>query len=168
MSYDIYIGQAIIEDISDEYSNEYTVRYRVKGNSVAEAPEFRGDNMTGKGNSRHPGYSQWSDFCNRHNLYNFFFDKEEGLMREHPGCFKLTEYHTTIVRATLEKYQAILPTGTIPGTCMCEQCASKNWCKNDELPHQDNLNYDLARLMWLDFWFRWALDNCKMPAIFNS
>jgi hypothetical protein len=28
-------------------------------------------------------------------------------------------------------------------------------------------DYMLARLIWLDWWMRWALENCETPAIEN-
>ena len=31
--------------------------------TLPDAPEFPGDEMTGKSNGRHPGYGQWREFC---------------------------------------------------------------------------------------------------------
>lgn len=167
MSFDIYIGEAVINNLTDNYSNELDVCFEVKGTSLPDAPNFRGDTMTRNGNSRHPGYSQWSDFLQGVGLYDLFFNKEDGLMRKHPGCFKLNESHLKEVKEALKSYKEKNPNKN-PGLCECESCAKKHHLfKGDGLPHDDSLDYPLARLEWLVFWMDWTLKNCTIPAIFN-
>lgn len=163
MSYDIYIGEASIESFGDEY-NELSVH--VRGHSLLEAPTFRGDAMTGNGNSRHPSYSGWSEFLDKVGLHNLFFNKESGLMREHPGCFELKTKDLYVIHLALENYIKNNPTAK-PGWCLCDKCVEEGTFRADGLPHEE-LDGTLARLMWLDFWVTWAIKNCKTPAIANQ
>lgn len=162
MSYDIYIGEARVDTyVDDDESTE--VRIVVDGHAHLDAPEFPGDDMTGKGNSRHPGYSAWADFCDATGLHGLFFGKgddgPEGLMSRHPGAFRITTAHHAKIAAALESWRASHP-GAVPG-----------WDPNaDEFtgaiadPKYDS---NLARLMWLEWWFRHALATCNVPTIYN-
>lgn len=142
MSYDIYIGQATVADNGEgEYMATVAERHEQK------APRFDNDEMTGNGNSRHPGYSQWSGWCDVSGLTALFFDEETGIMRRHPGTFSLNHEHLMTVSAALRKWKEQSP-AAVAG-----------------FAHgQDPV---LARLVWLDWWIRWALQNCDAPAIHN-
>ena len=166
MSYDIYIGEAVVDvpsadTLRDGY-NELSVC--VDEFKLDDAPHFPHDEMTSNGNSRHPGYSQWSNFARQAGLHAFFFDKENGLMREHPGAFMLTQDHSEVVSNALSKWrrehQAIEP-----GWCGCVQCCGRMGDKAAKHVDRDGV---LARLIWLDFWIRWAIGSCKVPAIYNG
>lgn len=161
MSYDIYIGNGEVEALGDEDAAEFYVN--VKRIELAEAPTFPNDDMTGNGNSRHPGYSQWTEFCCAVGLYDLFFDKQEGLMRQHPGTFALAPSHLDRVRTALDRHRAKWP-GVTPGF------------RNPLYPTKDTPIDDspeayaagqLARLIWLEFWIAWALKTCEHPAIHN-
>lgn len=160
MSYDIYIGEAVFSDPDKEYNDIWIVVHSIQ---LPNAPKFRGDDMTGQGNSRHPAYSGWSNFCDRTGLYKLFFDEHHGLMRKHPGCFRLRKTDRASIKEALDSYKAKHP-NSIPGWCSCKEC---NSCfKSDNLPHEE-LDGDLARLIWLDFWVDWAMNNCDVPVISN-
>jgi hypothetical protein len=140
MSYSIYIG----EEAPDEDDPDATRVYRVES---PDAPEFEGDRMTGKGNHRHARYSQWTDFTREAGLYDLFFDKQCGLMREHPDTQRLTVKHLREVERALDDWRRHHPR------------ARPGWgAKQDPI---------LARLVWLQFWVKWTLGNCKRPAIHN-
>jgi hypothetical protein len=145
MSYDIYIGNAEVEELEED---DVSYQIRVNRITLPDAPTFPGDEMTGNGNSRHPGYSQWSEFCRKSGLYNLFFDKEDGLMQSHPGNTALNESHSKVIEQALADWKEDHPNAT---------------------PGFDNDLHDpiLARLIWLDFWVKWALKNCEHPAIWN-
>ena len=156
MSYDIYIGEGII----DENDDSGELRVRVKGLSLPEAPSFPNDQMTGKGNSRHPGYSQWSNFCREAGIYDLFFDEETGLMHRHPGTFILKQNHLDEIRAAKDRWVKNNPDKN-PGF------PADEWMKPEFQEKITNPDPILARLIWLEFWVDWALKNCKVPAIHN-
>ena len=135
MSYDIYIG---------EYDDNEKC---VQSLDLSEAPAFDGDEMTGHGNHRHPGYGQWTDWARDVGLYPLFFDKTDGLMREHPGNQSLSEKHLDVAQSALRKWKR-QHKDVVPG-----------WGYG-----QDAM---LARLVWLEWWMVWALKNCKRPTIYN-
>jgi len=41
---------------------------------------------------------------------------------------------------------------------------------NPEGTTEDTAQFDavLARLIWLDYWIRWAFENCETPAIYHG
>lgn len=170
MGYSIHIGEAKLEKVSKldlEDSNEITARYRVVGDSLDEAPQFRGDEMTGKGSGRYPSYSSWSEFCKNNGLHDLFFNEETGLMRHHPGCFLIQQSDLDAVKTALANRKKLYPNAK-PGMCNCDECSKKNFWKSDGLPHEEGYDYDLARLEWLVFWMEYALKNCDLPAISNT
>lgn len=158
MSYSIYIGEAQV-DVPDTDEGGLELSVRVFDMQHPEAPEFPGDDMTGKSNGRHPGYSQWATFCHETGLHDLFFDEESGLMSSHPGCVVLRKEHHERIAKALRDWQA-KAVGKVPG-----------WDPSAEFfgTAKPDPKYDgnLARLMWLGWWFRWALENCKVPAIYN-
>ena len=167
MSYDIYIGEAVIdvpheEDLADGCNR---LDVRVEPFNHPKAPVFHGDMMTGNSNSRHPGYSQWSTFTEKVGLDNLFFNKSTGLMRNHPGTCMLTKDHLDQVIVARKKWEAKNP-GKKPGWCGCHDCEQLGPRDNKE-PHVPEYDGNLARVLWLEWWFDWALNNCKVPAICN-
>jgi hypothetical protein len=145
MGYSIRIGNAVPEFSKED--GELYACWVVKSATSDEAPTFINDQMTGNSNGRHPSYSGWGDFCDATGLGDLFYKKWEGLIYKHPGCVMITEDHYAEVHNALERYQKIATKP--PGFA-------------------DAYDPQLARLMWLDFWMRWALDNCETPAIYNS
>jgi len=152
MGYTIAIGNAITFFDKDDFPYLFS-QWKVEGKTLENAPVFENDEMTGNSNSRSPSYSVWADFCRETGLYKLFLDKE-GLMAEHPGCKGITKDDAKFVSNALKKYQAtaILPPGFEGFTYEGE-------------PRYD---YHLARLIWLEFWMSWAINNCEIPAIQNT
>lgn len=145
MSYDITIGNVIVGKDDD---GEYRLDIE-EAPEVQNAPRFPGDYPPSMGRPyRAPSYTGWADFCRDAGLYALFFDKERGLMREHPGMAALTVDHHATVRAALASWREAHP---------------------DAGPRfgGDIGDANLARLMWLDFWIGWALDNCERPGMEN-
>ena len=144
MGYNIYIGEAVLwkEELSGFYSS------RVYEMSLPEAPSFSGDPLSNNKNARYPSYHGWHEFVEKVKLKDFFFDKDCGLMRTHPGCFLLKESHLKKIKETKTDWIEKHP-NTVPGFMD---------------PKFDNV---LARLIWLEFWIEWSLNNCKNPGIFN-
>jgi hypothetical protein len=152
MGYSITIGNAV-PFFSKDYDELYAC-WEVESATSDEAPTFINDQLTGNSNGRHPSYSAWSDFCRTTGLYDLFYKEWEGLIHKHPGCVMITEDDYAEVHNALEKYK---------------KTATKPPGFDDWRDSADKIAYDpyLARLMWLDFWMRWALDNCETPAIHN-
>jgi hypothetical protein len=168
MSYDIYIGEAALDVPSAEDRNESWGNYlnvSVAPLTLPEAPSFPGDGP-GHENHRHPGYGQWSEFLQRVGLYELFFESDSGLMRRHPGASLLRQSDADAIRAALDRWRSIHP-GTVPGWCECVGCRPYRRPEAEAPPHDANLDPNLARLIWLDWWVGWALANCKVPAIRN-
>lgn len=172
MGYDILIGEAEPYFPSpDEMEYDREPRFKVNLRSHPDAPEFPGDDMTGKGNRRSPGYSAWSDFIVEVGLYDLFFGarssersptRDTCLMRDHPGIAMLRPEDLVEIRQARERWEA------------------KPWRAEERIPGWDptlklfedregDPRYDgyLARLLWLEWWIGWALDNCKVPAMYN-
>jgi hypothetical protein len=147
MGYSIFIGNAELETSWSAEEGGWA-RWHVAEHSEDNAPNFIGDDLTSNSNGRHPSYSQWDDFCHTVKLHSLFFNKENGLMQEHPGIVPLTTSILEAVRNTREKYTNLYPN------------AKPGW--------GDGYDYTLARLLWLEWWMDWALHNCERPAISNS
>jgi len=149
VSYSIWIGEARLDE-ADEGDMTVSVRHE----DLEKAPSLPHDEMTGRTNGRHPAYSGWSEFCDSVGLRKLFFDTENGLMRHHPGCFALKRKHHQVVVRALKQWRkryplaepGFGPTGLNDG--VLEDC-------------------NLARLVWLEWWMGWALENCKQPAVEN-
>lgn len=158
MSYSIYIGNAVPHfEKDDDY---LLAEWRVQLASHPDAPTFPHDTLTGNSNSRHPSYSGWANFCDAAGLADLFRDKYTGLMREHPGCQLLKESHYHVVKEALDRWKA---SSDKPPGFADDKIVDGKWTLVDK----DKYDPILARLIWLEWWMRWALDNCETPAIFN-
>jgi hypothetical protein len=162
MGYSITIGNAKPEFSKDD--GYLMAMWTVDAVQLPEAPTFPHDELTGNSNGRSPSYTGWAEFCREAGIYDLFLEKYEGLMTPHPGCKLLQKEHLLIVQAALEKRKrtASLPPGF---------CGWPNLNKDTgKMEHPDDGKYDaiLARLIWLEFWMKWALENCETPAIENS
>lgn len=168
MGYSIVIGEAAIE-----YSNEYGDSYAyitAEGQKVNNAPCFGFSDISGKSNERSPGYGQMSDWCRNVGLYGLFFDKDDGILRHHPGCVPLEKRHLDVVIEAREKWYR-----------EHNDCVSKlpysykepsnykdmTWSEREKYEEEQDFDWMYARLIWYEWWFRWALKNCKKPAIYN-
>lgn len=154
MSYDIYIGEASISPNRDDAES---LRSAERGEQLEvvvyavelpDAPAFAGDKLSAHKNNRHPGYSQWVDFCRAAGLESLFFDADHGLMRHHPGCVLLTPDDLVEVQQAMLAWQVRYPD------------VSPAFGQRDE----DGI---FTRLVWLEWWIRWALEHCRTPAIYN-
>lgn len=154
MGFTITIGNAI--PIFNKDDGELYASWDVEDLSLEMAPTFVNDGLTNNSNCRCPSYSVWDEFLKYAGLHELFMNKYDGLMRDHPGCFIIEKSHYNLVKAALDnkKLCAQLP----PGFNSEEDCISRN------------IKYDahLARLIWLEFWMKYAVDNCETPAIQNG
>jgi hypothetical protein len=162
MSYSITIGNAVPEH-SKEYGELYA-RWTVESASSSDAPTFPHDEMTGNGNSRHPAYSAWHEFCAVTGLEAMWYDKGTGLLREHPGCFVLEPHHHATAKDALERWRekATLPPGFFGFPEFDKETSTH------KSPDEGKYDPILARLIWMEWWMAWALKNCETPAVCNT
>jgi hypothetical protein len=161
MGYSFHIGNAV-HDIYEEDGEKWE-SWPVAGTTHPDAPTFPHDEMTGNGNGRHPSYSGWSAFCKDAGIYEFFYTESGHLKCGHPGTMFITYDDLAVIQLALEarKNIATKPPG-FDGYPVLD--------KNGQYSSPDQGKYDgtLARLIWLEFWMRWALENCETPGIQNT
>lgn len=151
MGYSFYIGEAV--PFFDEEGLYAT--YDVNVVRLDEAPSFPNDNFSNNCNCRSPSYSGWADFAKTVGLEELFDRRGENTLIEcHPGIMRITQTHVDIVSKALERYKTIATKP--PG------------CSGDFFVDDGQYDYNYARLIWLDWWLRWALENCKNPAFRNT
>jgi hypothetical protein len=96
MSFDIYIGNATIRNCPDENLLDLVVEKVTHPDSPVMPPDPAdkgwGD-ISGKTNGRHPGYLQMDYWAKEMGVHGVWFDKEIGLMRDHPGIQPLKQCH---------------------------------------------------------------------------
>lgn len=155
MGYTITIGDGFVETGRDDFPELYC-RWAAKRASDTNAPQFENDEMTGNGNSRSPSYSTWSAFCKDTGLYDTFYDSTNNLIGGHPGAVGITPEMAKTVADALEKR---LATATAkPGF--------SDWHQAESKPAEFDAH--LARLIWLDWWIRWAIERFETPVIANT
>ncbi len=162
MGYNIKIGNAKIDTSNDDGWLE--ARWYVEYITHKGAPVFQNDTMTGNGNTRHPSYTTWSIFADEVGLKDLFYGPE-GLLYNHPGCIVLTKEHHAQVASALEiwKKKSTKPPGFAGFSNF--NSSTGEWCAP---PDEGRYDHQLARLIWLEWWMRWALENCEIPAFENS
>jgi hypothetical protein len=158
MGFDIYIGQGVGKARMKNGKLDVS-KMEVERTHHDSAPTFPNDEVTGNGNSRHPSYTVWGEFTRSAGLEELFFDKKTGLMREHPGAQVLTFEHRDIIRQALADWKINHPDSK-PGFEGHEFDSLRTVL--DFTP-----DHTLARLIWLDYWVNWTVENCEFPVIYN-
>jgi hypothetical protein len=156
VSYSIYIGQGhgkakMVNGVLD------VSKMKVPEIIREDAPDIPNDLFTAKGNGRHPGYSQWHGFTEEAGLEDMFYHPVDGLLRPHPGTRLLTPSHRDSIKEARKRWEETHP-NAIPGF----------W--EDYEPTEEEKDYCaiLARLIWLDYWVSWTVENCEFPCMQNS
>lgn len=166
MGYNITVGQAeIFYDKEDLF-----IRLGAEFAEQEAAPDH--DKHTLKGNSRSPGYIAWHEFCKDAGITKLFygqgwsmdarsylpcsdaFHRETPLLRDHPGAQPIGPKDLAYIRAA-RKTREETNGGRPPG-----------FWEDDGV--DNGKDPTLARLLWLEFWFDWAIKNCSMPVVANS
>lgn len=146
MGYTITIGELEVVQSPDDGLDCKCIRFYAEGVRHDDAPAF-GD-PTDHTNSRWPSYSVWSDFAKMVGLYDVLFC-DGTLLGGHPGVRLVTPALSAAVAEALSKFQAAHP-GMKPEYDVTDEASN------------------LASLIWLDYWMRWARENCKVPVMVNS
>jgi hypothetical protein len=153
VGYNFAVGNAVPKHSKEDFPELYA-SWEVEGVEITDAPCFPND-VAKHTNYRSPSYTVWANFCRNTGLYEFFYDENGRLHAGHPGCIGITKEDADFVTAALNSYRAKskLPPGF-----------EEDW----DYQGPPNYDYDLARLMWLEWWMQWAVKNCETPAIENS
>lgn len=146
MSHDIFIGKARVQ-----FCDDGELRAIVPLTYHPEAPVFPGDVPTRNTNNRDMAYSAMSEWVDAVGLRGLFFDREHGLLRKDRCCYRLMREHHEEVLAAVAKHVAKVGQKT-PG-----------WPPDGE---DERYDPDLARLLWFEWWMRWALTDCETPAVY--
>lgn len=163
MGYTLTIGNAVPQPPDPRDGDEGMFGWTVENLILPEAPAPDND-MNKHANYCWPSYSVWADFAQAVDLYALFFDKDFGLIRRHPGIVPLLPHHRTEVAEALAAFRAAHPTA-VPR--FADPKPDGHPFDVVENP-MNGPNAILARLVWLDWWIGWALDNCEHPAFENS
>jgi hypothetical protein len=147
MGYTITIGQLEINKSPDDGLDCSCIRFCAAGASHENAPAF--GEPTDHTNSRWPSYCVWPDFLRDAGLYDVFYYDSGHLIGGHPG----------VRLVTLELVEKV------------DFALSSFKLNNPEIEAKfgdDEKGGTLCRLIWLQYWVKWAFENCEAPVIANS
>lgn len=158
MGYTLKIGQ-LVTTIEIEGLESY-IYNDVEGVKLDNAPAF--NEPTDYTNARWPSYISWSEAMRFVGLYDLMFNRETGLIRDHPGCVPLVKEHKEIIDKAYEDfYKKYLnaEAGYSP------KLKEDEWAEDPDWPIE---NTWATRLEWLKYWVDWSLLNCTKPVFYNS
>ncbi|QMV32496.1 hypothetical protein KMC50_gp36 [Ralstonia phage Claudette] len=138
MGYNLTIGNVEAGKLECD-DGHYSVPLSIACVNHENAP--RDGSPTDGTNQRWPSYTAWSEFCLATGLHSMFYDDDTGLIRQHPGVFELMPEHLTKIATARTALQR---------------------------QPKDIQEEQIGRLNWLEYWVKWALDNCERPGIKNS
>lgn len=158
MGYTIKIGELKVEKNEDGGLDYSCISFCAEDVHSLLAPAF--GEPTDNTNSRWPSYSSWSDALKFTGLYDLFYDDYGHLIGGHPGVRLVTKgLAEEVAKCKLafeEKYPNVEATYGEPISLL--EGNLKNPVENGMY----------CRLVWIDYWIKWALANCKTPVIVNS
>ena len=159
MGYTLRIGE-LETSITDD-GLESVVYNDAKSETRDDAPAF--GEPTDKTNSRWPSYTQWSNAMKFIGLHEFMFNKETGLIRNHPDCVPLKKEHKEIIDKAYADFYTKYPNAKAGFSPKINE--KEGIYEDNEWPAENDY---AVRLEWLKYWVDWALENCKQPVFFNS
>lgn len=145
MGYTITVGELRVQKDPEDGIEPDCLSFRADGAGSPDAPAF--GNPTDRTNSLWPSYTAWAETMRISGLTDAFF-YQGSMIGGHPGVRLVTPELVETVTYALRGLEAKNPNakaeyGTDVGAAMC-------------------------RLIWLDYWLRWAIENCETPVIANS
>lgn len=156
MSLTLCIGEAVLAEGSE--GRMYVDAAAVERD---DAPTFLGG-LEGRSNVRSPSWATWDVFLRDVGLYALFRDPHAGLMRGEEGCTRLRPEHVAEVAAALDRYRTQHPDAR-PGLLAPVDDGDED--RGPWLPESVGLDGTLARLVWLEWWMRWAVATCANPVV---
>ena len=152
MGYSIVIGELKV----DYGQKERYISLYAHERSNPDAPRFANDFFTENTNCRSLSYIAWGNFLTEVGLSDLFFDGQY-VRGGHPGVTPIgpaeQQKVTDALKDYIHKHQS-----SIPGF------PEWKFFANSE---PNGTDPTLARLMWLEYWVRWAVENCERPVIAN-
>ncbi len=155
----------------EKYWDEEKQSWDVQRTSSPDAPMFPNDSiLEPKSNWRYVNYIVWVAMAEECGITAWLINNETGIIRDNESDVvkPLTENDYRIVN---EAYllRSAFAEGR-PGWNMDDDELKIESKELGTLPRIAATPYDqyLARLMWLRFWLRWALDNCSEPSVVVS
>lgn len=148
MGYTITIGELDVRKQPDDGLDCCCISFGAGGTSHNTAPAF--GEPTDYTNSRLTSYITWSNFMQDTGLYDAFFTERGYLIGGHPGVRLVTKDLVDCVSVALTSYK------------------NQNAGLEPRLDEGKEAQGWLCRLIWLDYWLKWSLDNCQTPVIANS
>lgn len=147
MGYSITIGELQVDKYPEDGIESDCISFSAKGVSHESAPAF--GEPTDFTNSRWPSYSAWSNFLEYAGLYDAFFCNRR-LIGGRPGVRLVTKEMLELIQESKLRMESENP----PPVATMENYTEKNgyYC----------------RIIWLEYWCKWALENCETPVIANS
>ena len=158
MGYTLKIGELKTEVYDYEEDDAPYFYHTVETQRNEDAPAF--NEPTDHTNERWPSYTAWANAMRALGLYDFMFNEESGLIRNHPDCVPLTKKHKEIIDKAYKEFYEKYP------ECKAGYSPNSTLTYND--PAWPEINSYAVRLEWLKYWVDWALENCKIPAFYNS
>ena len=153
MRYIIVIGEYAINDEGSEFS--FVAAKRV---THVEAPLFPNDTSFPSNNTSKTSIT-WYNFCENAGLLDMFYESDKQIRGGYPGYFDLTSNHLMQVQNALTN-RRLTNNGKPPG-----YAPTGLWLYlqgNNAVVEYDGV---LAKLIWLEWWIRWALLNCSKPIV---
>jgi hypothetical protein len=156
---------SITISIGEKFWNEELSSWDVQRETSPEAPVFPNDVcLEPKANWRFVNYPAWKSMAEEVGLTKWLTDKDTGILHKNDEVTPITEDHYRMIS---EAY--LLRSAFAEGRPGWD---SEEWDEETlgARPQVPGTHYDkyLARLMWLRFWVRWALDHCQEPSVVVS
>lgn len=149
MGYILKIGQLSVGIEKDGLQSR--IYHEVETVKHENAPAF--GEPTDFTNGRWPSYIAWEESVKMLNLYELFYNKDTGIIREYPeNCVPLVKEHKKIIDKAYKEFYEKYPNTK----------AGYNRETTEMTP-----NAAAVRLEWLKYWVDWALENCSMPVFYS-
>lgn len=143
MSLSITIGNLYTVELDEEVGPQLYIDKL----ELPFAPNLPNDS-TGQTNKRNISYFVWPEFLTETNSQEFF-DSHLGISSDDSGTKSITAHDCLLIEQIRINYQ--IKANKLPGFCIDEPC-----------------DYDgnLARLIWFEWWMKWAVLNTPNPGIY--
>lgn len=153
MGFNLTVGDAMPR-YPDEKHNSFG--WTVREVCLPDAPAIPNDAPWSQhGNQRSPLYTVWEDFTRSTGLEDLLGHTDSELIPYYPGVAPLTRAHADRVDAALVAFHTAHP------EAVARFSAEMAWGGGSDTGEHDG---HLARLTWLAWWIRWAVENCAHPA----